>query len=187
MLFIISAVVYFKLSYDFTKAIRLGVLSGFFIGVFISFFIAIFLLMIRSGKQAKHNVIKEPQRRNHIESKITKKQTLSHSPLSKESSSVGIKTPLKTYTQKTMLLMDHELAYEVAIHAIDEEELGTVTTNEEGKKHMIITTKNETIDLSILPLTRHTTQVFIESNPDSENTQKIIKYLKEKELSFLQY
>ena len=41
-LFIVAAIIYFRIEYDFTKSLRLGVLSGFFVAIIVSFFIALF-------------------------------------------------------------------------------------------------------------------------------------------------
>jgi len=191
MLFIVASIVYFKLDYDLTKAMRLGVLSGFFIGAIVSLFTAIFLLIMRRGKQPKENIIKSPKRRHQTEAKVTeKKVTTNKHTLSKATSitsSIATKNLVDTHIQKVMLLMEHELAFEVAVYAISEEKIGTITDTDASKGLLDITTKDEHIKLSILSLTRHTTQVLIETNPNSEYTKKIIKYLKGKELSFLQY
>jgi mannitol-specific phosphotransferase system IIBC component len=194
MLFILAATLYFKLDYDFTKAIRLGVLSGFFIGLFVSFFTAIFLLIMRRGTQPQEDILKRPKKRKVKQTKnVTIEETKKDKNIQTEkvTSSTKTRPTVKgkhpTTHHKIMLLMDNKLAFEVALQAITEKKIGVLTANDEGEGYLTINAKDETLELSILSLTRHTTQVSIDSHPDSENAKKLITYLKEKELSFLQY
>jgi len=193
MLFILVATLYFKLDYNFTKAMRLGVLSGFFIGLFVSFFTTIFLLIMRSVQAPKQNIHKKTKKRKKINSSpiksnihtipsVTKQETI----LEKEPFA-PIDTTNDRVTRKIMLLMDKELAYEVALHAITEKNIGILTDNAQGEGNISVHSIHEMIELSIIGLTRHTAQVTIESQKNSKNSKIIIKYLKAKELSFLQY
>jgi len=53
-LFIVISILYFKVEYDFTKAIRLGVLTGIMLSLAVSFITSIFLQakrLIQSGSE----------------------------------------------------------------------------------------------------------------------------------------
>ncbi|HFD13693.1 MAG TPA: hypothetical protein ENJ34_00150, partial [Epsilonproteobacteria bacterium] len=64
-LFMATATLYFSLfmGYSFTKAMRLGVLSGFFIALAISFGIAVFLFIMRAGRKAPVSTKKKKRKR----------------------------------------------------------------------------------------------------------------------------
>ena len=109
--------------------------------------------------------------------------------------STTIKTPphpvisfdVKTIEQKMILLMDRELAFEIALYAISDQNIGTLTESVIGEGHITVKNDNEVLQLTISSLTRHTSQVVIVSEINSNAAKKIISYMKEKEHSFLQY
>ena len=170
ILFIVAAVIYFRIEYDFTKSLRLGVLSGFFIALIVSFFTALFLLIIRGGKKPQKSIL---QRNKNQKSKQTAKILRSQND--------------KNIEQKIILLMDKELAFEVLLHAISHQHIDILTQSHDKEKKMHIKTENEIIELLIHRLTRHTSQLSITSNKDSSVIKEIITYMKMRELSFLQY
>ncbi len=170
MIITIGAIAYFSVNYDFTKAMKLGVLSGVLLGFGISLVAALFLLVTRSEKkpvQESVNIHKEPQ---------------------SNSKEIPVVNTQNTIEQKLMLLMDTKLAFDVALYAITDQNIGEIKTHE-TKEHSIISvqTKEESIHIDITPLTRHTAQVILTPERNSKYTQKIISYIKEKEHSFLQY
>jgi ABC-type Mn2+/Zn2+ transport system ATPase subunit len=83
--------------------------------------------------------------------------------------------------------MDKELTIEVLLHAISHQHIGILTQSHDKEKIMSLKTADEIIKLSINKLTRHTSQLIITSNKDSEDVKKIVTYMKMKEFSFLQY
>jgi len=169
-LFIVAAIIYFRIEYDFTKSLRLGVLSGFFIAIIVSFFTALFLLIMRGGKKPQKSILR-------------RKKNQKSKPGTKTSESKNN----KNIEQKIILLMDKEFALEVLLHAISHQHIGILTQSQNNEGMMSIKTEDEIIELSIHKLTRHTSQLMISSNKDSKNVKKIITYMKRKELSFLQY
>jgi len=171
--FILIAIIYFRIDYDFTKSLRLGVLSGFFIATIISFFTTIFLLVMRGGKKPQKSILSK--NKNHTSSQIDKISGSQAIPSHKD----------KNIEQKMILLMDKEFALEVLLHAISHQHIGILTQNKEDM--MNLKTEDGIIELSIHRLTRHTSQLIITSDKDSEDVKKIITYMKEKELSSLQY
>jgi mannitol-specific phosphotransferase system IIBC component len=168
ILFIIAAVIYFSIEYDFTKSLRLGVLSGFFIAIIVSFFTALFLLIMRAGKKPQKSILRKNKK-------------------SKQTAKISESQNGKNIEQKIILLMDKELTIEVLLHAISHQHIGILTQSHDKEKIMSLKTADEIIELSINKLTRHTSQLIITSNKDSEDVKKIVTYMKMKELSFLQY
>ena len=179
-LFMIAAIIYFKLEYDFNQAFRLGILAGFFIGIAVSLFTALFLLIMRRGKKPQKSILtkKKNQKLQQI-TKIEKSQAAT--------SPNTVPHNNKNIEQKIILLMDKEFALEVLLHAISHQHIGILTQNHDKEEKMSIKTENDIIELSIHRLTRHTSQLMITSNKDSKDVKKIITYMKMKELSFLQY
>ena len=187
-LFIVAAVIYFKIEYDFTKAMRLGVLSGFFIAIAVSVFTALFLLIMRRGKQPQKDIFSGVRER---EEKRNKKSKANKAVDTIQTETTTIQNAPKTsiLTQENiMLLMDNSIAFEVLLYAIADQQLGQLTESKEAEGHVILKTDKSIIKMRISPLTKHTSQMQISSEvDDTENIQKIITYMKEKEYSFTQY
>jgi hypothetical protein len=190
-LFIVAAVLYFKIEYDFTKAMRLGVLSGFFIAIGVSLFTALLLLIMRRGRQPKKDIFSGVRERKE---RRAKKSTFDKDIKTTDTKTADITqtlNPSKTSvtTQKSiMLLMDNSIAFEVLLYAIADQKLGQLTESKESEGHVIVKTDKSIIKIIISPLTKHTSQMQISSEVDDlENIQKIITYVKEKEYSFTQY
>lgn len=169
MIITIVSIAYFSLNYDFTKAMKLGVISGVLIGLCISFIMALLQLVIRRGQKT----IQEPV---HIHKNTD--NNIKDIPVATQNSS----------EQKLMLLMDKKLAAEVSLHAITEQKIGDITTNDTNESFVIIVqSPEENIHITITSLTKHTSQIVLKSARNSQHITKIISYIKEKEDSFLQY
>lgn len=183
----VASFVYFRTGYDFTKALRLGVLSGFFIALAVSLFTALFLLIMRRGKTPQKSILRRQK-------KIHSQKSTSHTKTDNDIVATDA-TPItssfssddKTIEQKMMLLMDSELAFEVAFHAISDQHIGILTESTAGAGHITVKNNDEVLQITISSLTRHTSQVVIASEINSKAAKKIIQYMKEKEHSFLQY
>ena len=185
-LFIVISILYFKVEYDFTKAIRLGVLTGIMLSLAVSFIASIFLQTKRlinsrtlSPRKAKIKSYKHK----------TKKGKKSTTPTENEEETdpTSQNKTNKTISKKVMLLMDEELAFEVALNAITYHTLGKIKPNETTKGVINVKSKKGAIKIIITATTKHTSQVEIHTDKNTKSTGKIITYLKEKEHSFLQY
>ena len=198
-LFVVAAIIYFNLEYNLNKSLRLGVLTGVFIGLCVSLVVALLLLISRVGERTKNKILNKKKKGNFTQNSIPK-----HIPTpepEKTVETIETKTPTvkkqpkettdthgnKIITHTIMLLMDKELAFEVALYAISDEAIGTLTESKDKEDHIAIKNDNELLQIEVTTLTRHTAQVIIKSNTHSESAQKIIRYMKNKEHSFLQY
>lgn len=177
----IVSVAYFSVNYDFTKAMKLGVLSGVLLGLGITVFAALYLLVTRSMRKPAQQAVNVPEKTNTLEKTDDHKQTNSHRK----------DIPLKmknSVEQKLMLLMDKKIAFEVALYAITDQDIGEITTQETKESSTIkVHTKDESILITITSLTRHTAQINLQTERNSKYAHNIISYIKEKEHSFLQY
>ena len=162
VLFTVAATVYFSMNYDLGKALKLGTLAGVLLGTGFSVVMAGILLIMRKAR-AKHIQITQP------ESNILHEST--NGPIDK----------------KLMILMDRELAFEVAIHSIIDQNIGEVTKGSKRKGTISIHTPEQMISLAITSLTKHTSQIEVKADAYNMSVQQIINYIKLKESSFLQY
>ena len=181
ILFIILASIYFSMNFEMNKAIKLGILTGVLSGVGFSVLMASVLLVMR---KIRHNTHQKENIYPKNDAEEVKTDTNSEDLPSSE------KTVYPTdqlMDQKFMLLMDKELAFEVALYAIMDQNIGEISNANKNKRSIIIHATNEVITLSVTSLTKHTSEVLITAMPDSKNVQNIISYLKEKEHSFLDY
>ena len=161
-LFVVVATIYFSINYDFGQAIKLGTLTGFFAGVISSVVITGILLLLRKIPSTD---IEESPYQSNIDDDIAD----------------------EAVEEKLMLLMDRELAFEVAIHSIIDQNIGNVAEGDKHKGTMRISTPEQVINITISPLTRHTSQVEVNADVYNTSVQQIINYIKVKEHSFLQY
>jgi len=157
---IVIAVIYFSTDFDITKALRLGTLNGLFVGIGLSLLITLVLLILRKIRTTVY----------HPKSQ-TAQYTSSNGPVD----------------QKIILLMDKELAFEVSLYAVTDQNIGEITHGDKHKGSISISTPYESITLLISALTKHTSEIEIKANRYNDHIQQLIHYLKAKELSFIDY
>ncbi len=162
VLFTVASTVYFSIHYDLDKALKLATLTGVLLGTGFSVVMAGILLIMRKAR-TKHIQITQPE--SHILHEST------NGPIDK----------------KLMILMDRELAFEVAIHSIIDQNIGEVTKGSKRKGTISIHTPEQMINLAITSLTKHTAQIEVKADAYNMSVQQIINYIKLKESSFLQY
>ena len=179
ILFVLVASVYFSMSFEINKATKLGILTGVLSGTGFSAFMALILLFMRKIRHSAQIKQKTPPKKD---TRKTNTNTNNLQSLEKTAHSA-----VKLVDQKFLLLMDKELAFEVALSAVMDQNIGEISNADKNQRSVIIHTKNETISLSINSVTKHTAEVLITAIPNSKNVQNIISYIKEKEFSFLEY
>jgi len=187
LLFSVVSVVYFNLDYDFNKAMKLGVLSGVFIGLFVSLIAALILLLMRSTQKGIQSKKQKPEKIRQSNMKNENTIESLHSQKVENPPKSDILKDSQTSEQKFMLLMDKELAYEVLYYVMTNQNLDDITTNRTSRGTIAVHAKNETIQITIDSLTKHTSQLIVRSKINTIDTQEIITAVKEKEHSFLQY
>ena len=166
----LATVVYFSLSYDLSKALKLGILYGVMIGLPVSLIASLMFMTIRKRKLSVQEGSDTLPTNTDVEI---------------EASSSNSRAPIE---QKLMLLMDKKLAFDVARFSITDQNLGKTKTKESKEKCTIsLQTQHETIQIISTSLTRHTSQLVLKAAKNSQELQKIITYIKQKEHSFLQY
>ena len=188
-IFVVISILYFKVEYDFTKSLKLGVLTGIMLSLVVSFIASIFL-QIKRLFQGGTLSPKKAKMKAKIKSDKQKIKERKENTTSTEEERTDLTSQNKTdksISQKVILLMDEELAFEVILNAISYHSLGKIRSSETTKGIINIKSKKETIEIIITATTKHTSQVEIYTDTNTKSTEKIITYLKEKEHSFLQY
>jgi len=161
-LFSVVAIGYFSMNYDLGKAMKLGTLAGVLSGTGFSVVMAGLLLFMRKLRTTR-------SQKTEAEYNIVQEST--NGPVD----------------QKLILLMDKELAFEVAIHSIIDQDIGDVSRGDKRKGTIRISTPEQMIDIAVSSLTKHSSQVEVKADIYNTSIEQIIHYLKNKEHSFLQY
>lgn len=204
-LFSLLAIIYFKLDYDFVKAIRAGVLYGFFIAIAISPVVALVLMIMRHTKQIKTgisdkaDVNKKRDNTQHTKKKPldttpvdassakTTSATVSPAPMTSNQAAPKATTPVETTQIQTlpeisspteeniMLLMESSIALEVLLYAITDQKLGQIAEIDESRGDVVLKTDNSVIKMNVHPLTEHTSQITISSQ--TGDAEKIQKII----------
>lgn len=190
ILFTAASILYFSMNYEFSKAIRVGVLAGVMIGVAFSLVMALLILIIRFIRLSRLKASLST-----ADSALAGSRPVRLDPTIYEKKHQQNKENLQkkglpesdTIEEKFMLLMDKELAYEVSLSLINQQNIGDIIQQNKEEGSILFRSKNAEIKMNITPLTKHTAQVLITSTIDNSNMKNIISMLKEKEHSFIQY
>ena len=161
-LFIALSIGYFMLDYDLNKALRLGTVLGFIFGIVFSAIISGVLLILRRAR-AIHDK-KMPSDNMHMRPSKN-----------------------KALNKKFILLMDKILAFDVIMQSIIDQHIGEVGKGNKKNGTITVYTPGHSINISVEKLTRHTSEIKIQSDSYSDDIEQIILYTKNKENSFLQY
>lgn len=163
------SIIYFNFKYDFSKALNIGILSGVLISVPVSLIGSLILLIMKKIKSTQNESLEIDKNRDDLIKFSTSNNT----------------TPIE---QKLMLLMHKDLAFEVTLFSITDQNLGEIATKETKEKDTItLRTYDGTIQIIISKLTRHTAQVIIKGLKNSQELHKIISFIKKTEYTLLQY
>jgi len=189
ILFTAVATVYFSMNFDFTKAIKLGILAGVMSGFSFSLLMALVILIARVINSYKRTKTTFTTQKEDIKSPVRLNPTLyEQKHQSSQANLAQVLVPSGNIVEeKLMLLMDKAMAFEVSLNSINSIKIGDITQQNKNDGFILLQNKNEEIKINISTLTRHTAQVLISSSLDSNNIKDIITMLKEKEHSFMQY
>jgi len=189
ILFTAIATVYFAMQFEFTKAIKLGILAGVLSGIAFSFIVALFIIMIRKIRMYKVKTKVLSPKTDSVNTSIVLDPTIYEKKHQSTQANIAMEALPEpaSIEGKFMLLMDKELAYEISLTAIDTQNIGEIIHQNKEEGSILLRNKDEEIRISISSLTKHTAQVFITSSIDNSKMKDIISMLKEKEHSFMQY
>lgn len=183
------AIVYYSIDFEFSKSIKLGILTGVLSSITFSIFVTPVLIILRTLrlKKARKEIL-SPTRSKKTQP-FKQKPTVYEKKTTSPHISEAVESTTKTDSieEKIMLLMDRELAYEVSLASISHENIGEIIYQNKEEGIILIRTEDREIKMHISTLTQHTAQVLITTTIDNSNMKNIISMIKEKEHSFLQY
>lgn len=192
VLFIIISTIYFLTNFDFSEALRLGIVAGALSSIAFCIVVSLVILIIRAVriKKSKAKAMKfdiqdntsfVPTNPTIYEKKSQTMQGFSGKQLTTDLSTLDI------IKEKIMLLMDKEMVYEVSLNAIRNKNIGDIVHQDKEIGSILLRNNSEEIIINISSLTRHTSEVSISSTLDNNNIQNIISLLKDKEYTFIKY
>jgi len=179
---------YLMLNYSLSASLKLGLIYGFLTSIIVSTFFAIVTLSKKSVKTyaVKQQELREKEKSqygNSLENSITQNKTIRAVKESK-----GSKNIVNRQNQITLfLLMNKYLAFDILVQIVIENNIWKINARDKERNTLTISTEKQDIYISIETLTENTSQIEIKTNNIDESIKNLIKYIKEKEHSFLQY
>lgn len=186
ILFIIASIGYFTYVYDFSKALKLGLLTGVIFGIGASLIISPVLLItgkVKNQDETDPEEYAEPELEPESAQKVKKETTTPQ-----EKQVIGKKQVIGIGKEiKCMLIMDKELAYNLILNTPKNEMGCTVSQSDPEKGTISIQTNAGSIQATITSLTKHTSQVIVHAANNLKQAQTLVTLLKKKEYDFLDY
>lgn len=178
ILFTAIAVVYYTLDFPFSKAIKLGIVTGILSSTVFSLLLAPIILLSRKIQSNKPKVQNKPTLNAETIPKIFKEH--------QKSFDTNIIKP-QAMEKKFMLLMDKELAYEVSLHSMQSQDIGEIIYQNKDKGLILLKDDLKELKIDITTLTKHTAEILVSSTLDHKLITDIMTHIKNKELLFLKY
>jgi len=178
ILFTAISVVYYTMDFAFSKAIKLGIVTGVLSGTVFSLLLALIILLSRKVQSSKPKVQNKPIVNVETIPKIFKEH--------QKSFDTNIIKP-QAMEKKFILLMDKELAYEVSLHSMQSQDIGEIIYQNKDKGLILLKDDLKELKMDITTLTKHTAEILVTSTLDHKLITDIMTHIKNKELLFLKY
>jgi len=177
ILFTAISVLYYSMEFAFSKAIKLGIVTGVLSSGLFAFVLAAVILLARKIQSNKPKVPSTPFNKNKIPKIIKERKENFDTTL--------LKTPSKE--QKFILLMDRELAYEVSLQSMEDQNVGEIIYQNKDKGLILLKDDLKELKIDITTLTKHTAEIIITSTLDHHFIKDVMSLIKTKERLFLHY
>jgi len=171
-LIIIMFIIYYSTQFSIEKAIRIGTLYGFLLGIVVNILPASIVFVKLNNYKPENNVKKHHK-------KVSKSE--------QDSLSTNVPKSQASFMQELYIIMDKEMAFDMSLQSILEQSLGTLLNTNKHRGVFSVRTKHQTMDFEIQQLTRHTSKINIKAQKRNDTFDKILNYIKSKELSMLTY
>ncbi len=180
-LFTAIATLYYLKDFELGKAIKLGVVTGILSAIAFSMLVST-LIMIKRAFQIYH------YQRLHTKEQQSPSR-MRHTSVANRDEPLPVRAipdPLvpKEGEQRYILLMDYDVAFEVALYAIESQKIGILQKADKRNGEIIIQQRGRYVPIKLSRLSTHSSQIILES---MENTPAFIRAVKEKEFAFLDY
>jgi hypothetical protein len=83
--------------------------------------------------------------------------------------------------------MDRELAYEVSLQSIEQQNIGEIIYQNKNKGLILLKDDLKELKINVTRLTKHTTELIITSTLNHHFIKNIMRHIKDKEKQFLNY
>lgn len=178
VLFTAVAVVYYSMDFVFSKAIKLGIVTGVLSSILLAFFLAAAILLLRKTQVTKPKVrTKTSFNANNIPKILTIPQEDFDANIIKS----------KTIEKKLILLMDKELAYEVSLQSMHDQNVGEIIYQNKDKGLILLKEDRKEFKINVSILTKHTAEIIITSTLNHHFIKQVVSLIKNKEHAFLTY
>jgi hypothetical protein len=182
ILFTAIAFVYYSTSFVFSKAIKLGIVTGVISSTLFALLLAVGILLIRKVQE------NNPKRSNRSFNSTSFNTNKIPKVLNKNKENFDINSlKIQSLENKFILLMDRELAYEVSLQSMYEQNIGEVIYQNKTKGLILLKDGIKEFKINITMLTKHTAEIVITSTLDHHFIKNIILGIKNKEYHFLNY
>ena len=178
ILFTAIAVVYYSLNFPFSKAIKLGIVTGVLSSTLFALLLAAVLLLLRKSQGNNAKAHKKTSFSVNNVPKILKEH--------QENFDTNIAKP-QAIEKKFILLMDRELAYEVSLQSMHHQNVGEIIYQNKDKGLILLKEDLKEFKINITSLTKHTAEIIITSTLDHHFLKNIMILIKNKEHHFLSY
>ena len=175
-LFITVGVLYYLKDFELTKAMKLGVLTGILSAIAFSLVAALLIIIKRTFQIYRYQ-------RLHTQEQNNAAGYESHSAAMAATSGYDPLVP-KEGENRYILLMECDVAFEVALYAIKTQKIGIIHKADKHHGEIIIRQKGRYVPIRLSRLTPHSSHITIER---MENVDPFIHTIKEKEFAFLEY
>jgi len=177
--------IYFIFNYSFNASLKLGLIYGFIVSIFISTILSI-VAMSRKSIQTYANKQQELREKESFK-KIEDIEVPIEINMAKEEPNNLSNIKNKSTDITLFLLIDKNLAFNILVQLVIENKTWKIEARDKNKNTFTIITPKQNIYLSVQSLTENTSKVKIKNNGIGECIKTLLKYIKQKEQSFLDY
>jgi hypothetical protein len=179
VLFTVVATLYYLKEFELGKAIKLGVIAGMLSGIAFSLLISILINMKRAFQIHRYQRLHTKE--HAASSSLASRQQTGHPSHVAHSNDTYFP---KKGEKRFMLLMDYDVAYEVALYAVESQKIGLIQKADKQQGEIVLQQRGRLITVKLSKLSPHSSQIIVQGMEDME---RFIDTIKEKEFSFLDY
>ncbi len=172
---------YYLRDYTLSKAVKLGIVDGLLLSIALSLLLALLILMKRSIQIHRYQRLhtREEAGASYIEEEVFEEDASQVTSRAKSGRSSAKETE-----RHYILLMDYDVAFEVALYAIEVQRIGIIQKASKKRGEIVIQQRGKYVPIRLTRLSRHSSQISIGR---MDNINAFIQAVKEKEFAFLEY
>lgn len=167
--------------YELGKAVKLGIVDGLLLSIALSLLLALLILVKRSFQIYRYRQLhtREQGDTSYLEEEMYENDA----PQVANSTATNLSSSKET-ERHFVLLMDYDVAFEVALYAIESQRIGIIQKASKKRGEIVIQQRGNYIPIKLSRLSRHSSEIAIGR---MDNITAFIQAIKEKEFAFLKY